>query len=219
MKALYKYMKKAYALEMMQKGQCRVGTLLEYRDTERHGSEVGDSDEGTKTTYSDDSFIDWTKTETVPDLVRKFVKVAPGRNPVFKNVRFNRNETSPDCYVFSVTELLNPDAMREFGYDTAVKIITPNPFFKALTRCLMNERSIKPGFTFSKCVYTERAQHYSRENSIHPAFIKSPRYKYQQEVRAIWIPTETPIQPVVLECPQLRECCSLMSDAELLKTD
>ena len=214
---LYKYTQNVYALKMVQTGQCRVGTLFEYRDKEKHGSEVGDSDEGRKTTYSNDPLIDWTKPETVPDIVKRVVKVGEGRNPIFQNCWFNVNEESPDCYVFSVAEALNPNVMREFGYDAVVRITHPNLFFQALTECLQNMRRIKSEFTLSKCRYIDRTQHYSRQHSIHPAFMKDPRYKYQQEVRVIWIPEENPIEPVILECPQLRMHCSLISNAELMK--
>ena len=52
-KQLYKYTKKEWALGMIQKGEFFIGTLHGFKILERHGSEIGDAGEGTKSSSDD----------------------------------------------------------------------------------------------------------------------------------------------------------------------
>lgn len=47
-KQLYKYTEKRWALGMIEKGEFLIGTLHNFQNIERFGSEIGDEGEGTK---------------------------------------------------------------------------------------------------------------------------------------------------------------------------
>ena len=45
---------------------------------------------------------------------------------------------------------------------------------------------------------------------LHPAIVKAPEYSYQREVRAIWQPAGSEIEPVVMEIPGVRPAVRLL---------
>lgn len=65
-----------------------------------------------------------------------------------------------------------------------------------------------------QCIYTERVQHFTENNYVRndlPAFLlKHPRYRYQDEVRAVFFPTvsEELKKPIILNCPEAVKYCS-----------
>ena len=216
MASLYKYTQRHYVQAMLDVGTYRIGTLEEYRNEERFGSEIGDAEEGRKTTYSDDQLIDWGKPDTVPDFAKRFVKVTPGRNPILRNVVLNRNEASPNCYIYFVSKRLDSVLMRQFSCDAVVEIVNLPPFFEALSATLCDAGKTNGKCLIAECVYGQRSRHYSQEDSVHPALLKDVRFKHQEEVRAIWSASTDSLQGIVLQCPEARRFCRMVSDKELM---
>ena len=195
-------------MSMVREGQIRVGTLSEYREVERFGPEIGDNTEGQKSTYSDDPLVDWTRPETVSPFAESFVRVAEGRNPKLVNVTLNRNEQSPDCYILSLSDRLDFDLMQSLGYDAVVEIPKPIGFFDSLSACLIRSGKCDQGAVISGCVYRERTLHHTKEDGVHPALVKHPKYRHQGEVRAIWNATaQPPLSGFVITCAAICHSC------------
>jgi len=200
-------MQSKHKMSMLAFGKMRIGTLRDFQSEEEYGSEVGDAGEGTKSAYEDKPDIVWG-TADVPPLVKRLVSYPDNATVTFWDCDFQLTQKSPDCYIYCVAEEFNKDAMAEFGYDCCIKINDPHMFFYELTRCIHLRHKIKQ-VVLGKCIYTERRQHYSLQNNIHPSLIKPPRFAYQKEVRAMWIPQDRKIQPIFVSCPQAMQFCSV----------
>lgn len=201
----------------MRKGILRIGTLYDYRDAEKHGVAIGDKDEGTRVTYSEDE-MDLSRPDTVPPFLRRHIRAEEGKYWKISNIRFQVNEKSPDYYVFPVSEEYNTDTMRDFDYDSCVQIDRPDMFFRAITECLRERGVIKNGVLVSRCIYENRSQHYSQSHRSHPALLKDPRYAYQKEVRAIWMPLESKIEPLIIECRPASKFCFIIGEKVAMLT-
>ena len=206
---LYKYMKKEHAESFIRDGDLQIGTLYYYRSIEKPG--IGDKDEGTKDIYCNDLVVDSQNPNTPPEMLKKIgVDVDETSRFHAEHSYFRRREDSPDCYVFCTSEEYSTDLMREFDSDACVQIDQPRMFFRAITKCLFNRGLIRPRCLADKCIYTDRSQYYLEADEVHPTFIKAPCYEHQKEVRTVWIPRESKIEPIILRCRPVRKFCSLL---------
>jgi len=196
-----------HTMSMLAFGKMRIGTLRDFQKVEEYGSEVGDAGEGTKTVYEDKPDIFWGEAN-VPPLVKRLVSFPDNTTATFRNCEFQHTQKSPDCYIYCVTQEFDKDAMTEFGYDCCIRINDPHMFFHELTKCLRRIHKLKQS-VIGKCIYTNRRQHYSLQDNIPPGLIKPPRFAYQKEVRAMWIPQDREIQPIFVSCPQATQYCSM----------
>lgn len=116
-----------------------------------------------------------------------------------------------------MTDTINHEAIEAFESDTVLRIDDINGFLNALNYCLRKKGNIRPGHRAAKCIHIEQSSHHSKPNNHHPALMKDPSYEYQQEVRVIWEPRKTPIEPIILNCKAASRFCSLLSGEELNK--
>ena len=212
---LYKYMSRAFARALVRKGDCRIGTLLEFQGLEQHGPEIGDEREGTKSIhFHGDHDIHGDDPSTIPDFVHDVIDL--GRGGVLIDCDVTQNFVSPNEFIFSASRSLSIAAMRSLGYDTVVKITHPGDFVRALTPALHSKHPIITNRVLvARCVYRERDQHYVDADDVPPALLKSPRHAYQDEVRVIWSPVEQPIEPIIVDCPAAASFCRFVSDGEM----
>ena len=93
-------------------------------------------------------------------------------------------------------------------YDACVKIHNPEKFFKAASDSFKEYGNFK---ALDLCAYINRSIHHSKPNpDTHPVFIKEPKYKYQEEIRAVWSPNNIDkINSKILEVPELSKYCEL----------
>ncbi len=216
---LYKYLRKEHALSFIKAGTVKVGTLYGYRNVERHGTEIGDHKEGTKVTICTDPAKSFADVETHP-ILSKFIRAAPGAQININNAQFRIEELSPNYYIYSMAEHLDPDIARNMGYDACLVINQPQLFLLSIDECLRPVTGVKDKFILERCQYTSRTQLFSREHNIfpniehqvHPALIKDGNYSYQKEVRAIWEPMSVGIEPIIIQCPQAVKYCELSND-------
>lgn len=200
---LYKYLHREHAQLLMEKGTLRIGTLYEYRDTEKHGNVVGDADEGQKSLYMDVNDEKWT-CDNQRSFGKKFIKVSPGASVHLENVAFEEKQNSPNCYIYSAAQEFDEKALRNFGYDACIVIENPAKFFYAITRAL-RDKAVFEGFF--PCQYVSRRVAHDQDHGIHPALIKDPSYKEQKEVRAVWKPFHEVIGPLIIDCPYVIKHC------------
>ena len=146
-------MESKHADRLMRQGILRVGTLYDYRQDEKYGTARGDKDEGVISTYSADTMELWRR-ETIPDFLRKHIK-GKGKYWKIKGIEFSETKTSPDYYVFCVSEEYNHNLMIEFNCDSCIQIDDPVGFFSLITgsnsiaiHSSLNCNTIKGIFTY-----------------------------------------------------------------------
>ena len=191
---LYKYTKKEYCKAMIN-GEFFINTLDSLRNYEETHSEIGDKGEGTKTIYADKVNFHTSKPETlqnIPEFAKNWIQGA-GISVINCTFAQKNNE---NFYVFSCSKEHNPKIMKKLGYDSCIKIINPNEFFREITASLQSMNLTSHNFFGGECNYEiARKEHHQNISGIHPAIVKPQRYAYQQEVRVIWIPSSKQIKP------------------------
>lgn len=205
-------MKLEHAMGLVRKGILRIGTLNDFRNHEKYTASVADEDEGKRVTYSEDE-MDLSRPETVPPFLRKHIRAEEGKYWKLSNIRFQVTNKSPNYYIFSVSEEYSPDITLRMKYDSCVQIDQPEKFFATITDCLYKKGKIKKGEGFAaRCIYENRSQHYSKIERSHPALLKDPHdYSYQKEIRAIWAPSESKIEPyIIIQCYPARKYCHII---------
>lgn len=201
-------------MSLLETGTVRIGTLHEYRNIELHGTEVGDHGEGTKQTICIDSAHSPEDIANHP-VLSSFIRAEPGATINISNVQFRLQEISSDYYVYSMSEAYDPDIAKNLDCDACIIIKQPLLFLSSIDKCLRGIAKLKNEFLLERCQYASRTQLFSGQHRIfpniahqsHPALIKENKYYYQREIRAIWEPIDTGIQPMILTCPDIAEYC------------
>jgi len=218
---LYKYTELKHAIAMVRHGAVRIGTMYDYRKEESHGAAIGDSGEGTKTTYIIGHGEEITSNEQLPEFLRgrtyigkqlpsSFIPPPGGFVQCEKMIltgKLSLNLNCEDCYLFCTSAAFDLAIMDQFtGADACVQIHNPVPFLAAITCYITDKAQL---FGVHACCYQDRQAEHTQDKGYHPALIKPVRYASQREWRAIWAPTSHPIQPFILPSPTLARYCSL----------
>ena len=208
---LYKYMKKKYVHDFFKNGTIRIGTLYDFREIEKHGPEIGDIDEGTKTLTTDGyHMIDTADPSTLPSWLEESfqntfkLKSESGQLIIHARDGIRVRLTVPDRFVFSVSDKFDEKLMHEFGYDSCIKINDPKEFFTALTNKMKHMAS---WMMLDHCIYRSRIIIGEHDIGLEPSLIKEERYSYQKEVRAIWEGQREDIKPFILKAKKARFLC------------
>lgn len=195
---LYKYMKRRYAQDMIERGSLLIGTLHGYRNVEL-GPGIADVEEGKKDLVHQ---VDYLRLEAgskeAQDLARLgLVEIADGNTAIFWNARFTTLIDHHDAYVWCCSRSKSPDAMNSLhGADTCVEIFDVPNFFRALAAA-MSARTDFPSVGPLSVTYGERAESWDlRDPGKHPVFMKGSEFEAQQEVRIAWIPATAPKMPL-----------------------
>jgi len=208
---LYKYMKSDHAHSALRNGVFRIGTLLEFQDEERHGTEIGDRDEGTKRICNSPGEIyDYSIPGSAPGFAEKFIRVEE-QYVTINGILMEETIASPNYYIYCVTSEISQAAMKEFECDTVIQIANPKSFFVALTESLSQQTEIQEDYNVVRCNYVDRRYHYSDNDRTHPATIKSHKYSYQKEVRAIWTPIHGNIEPIMIKNMSAASLCTVVN--------
>lgn len=215
-KPLYKFIKKKHAHEFFKNGNIRIGTLYDFRDVEKHGAEIGDLDEGTKTlTTGGYHMLDTADPSTIPSwyaphFQKSFIPDGPDARLVMHagGSGISVKLTVPNRYVFCTTEGIDAVVWKQPGYDACIKINSPSGFFKALTNKLKHKAH---WITLDRCVYRSRTVIGEHDDQLEPALIKEQRHAEQREVRAIWEAVDHEINPFILKVKKARHFCELLT--------
>jgi hypothetical protein len=166
---------------------------------------VGDAQEGTLSSLMAGHTIDPSDPSTIPP---QFVRVLQTGRITFQEgatltIGEKFREQADDCYVFSTSLVPGADAMAALGYDSCVEIQAPDRFFRSLTSALRSGGHPVDEPLTASVEYTPREAEFRQQTSMHPAFVKEPRYEYQHEHRAVWFSAESSISPTFLVCTDL----------------
>ena len=205
---------------MIHEGKFKIGTLCNYRDTEKHGSARGDKDEGAASTY--DIVSDYSSGQLaggtpqgLSDFTAKnfFGNCRYGTINIHGSVVFEAERTSRNLLVYCVSRILSKQVMEGMKYDACVEITDAARFFGAITASIESSRGKLSAKAFGNCEYCSRKQHHSVNTTTHPAFIKDESFSYQAETRMAWEPIDNEISDFVLICPEATRFCKLVQCA------
>jgi hypothetical protein len=201
----YKYIERQYLQKFFSLGEIRIGTLYDFQNTEKHGSEIGDHEEGVK---SANKVINWTGgPESQPEFDRKFINVqAP--NVRIENVLVRETTRSNNLFVYSVSGKYSLDIMKNMNpeYDACIEINSPRKFFQAIHR-KMGETVTNSAL--GRCIYLDRHRPHDQQHEIHPVWLKEPRYEYQDEYRFVMETNIHDIKPLNIYCKNAARYCSV----------
>ena len=189
MSSLYKYMTNQFAEELLSAGSIKIGTLYEYWQEEKLGSEIGDTREAMAfcTVLKNDFdrvLSDADNTSTYATFVRRMIAETPGAR---MSERFGAYYMPADMYTFCSSAKLSTQLMKEFGYDACVEIFDVDRFVQVVSNGLVGRATRFLGGWH--CVYRSRSFTYDEAHKLpSPEVIKEPKYAHQCEVRLLWWP-------------------------------
>ena len=212
---LYKYMRREHAAMLLKSGSLRIGTLAEFRDTEGHGDQIGDADEGRDLPIEHVENASNDDPDSISSFVRDVISVpqGPGRLTI-RGATFGKVVDGPPAYVFCLSECVDAAQMELMGYDTCVRIAEPERFIASLTSKLNQLGHIKGAAEFGPCEYRERERDWRGPPPLSLGFIKPPKYSSQREVRALWPAARAEAEPVVVRVLSAARFCSLVDPRE-----
>jgi hypothetical protein len=208
MPVLYKYMKKKHAKLLLEQGSLRVGTLYEFRNEEKHGQEIGDNKEGTKSAYMQVENETWS-TSNQPEFSKSFFNLGSGGSLNISGITLEKPQNSPDFYIYCTTYEFDESAMRDFGYDVCIEIEQPEKFFKCISKYLKHKAKYQGSY---KCKYQPRRLPHNHDSGVHPSLVKEAEYSYQKEIRSIWMPTKQNIEPIIIKSKNFKKYCRIVKN-------
>lgn len=143
----------------MNHGLIRIGTLYDFRKEEKHGSEIGDKDEGTKTLATDGyHFLDTADKNTIPNWYEhqfsdSFKLEEGARLQIHARDGVRLRLTVPDRYVFCASYEFDGGLIKNGEYDACIKIHNSVGFFDALSNKIKNRGAF---LGMGKCTYRPR---------------------------------------------------------------
>jgi hypothetical protein len=219
---LYKFMRKCHAEAMCGDGNVRIGTLHEYRDTERYKELTADANEGDHS-YSEE--VLWGKEDQLSAHVRKGVAtlfgVDGGQARVFGSV-FTEFGTEPDCYIYCVSKSPSWKPV-DSAYDACVEITNAKKFINALRRAVARSLNADDVWFFAKSiVYRPREassisvgdQRFPDLSPFMPAFTKPKKYEAAREFRVAFVSKTDPSGPILFSDPAIAASCRVHSFRE-----
>lgn len=234
MTVLYKYLLSKDLAKVIS-GSIRIGTLLGYQNEEEHGTECGDRKEGLRTVHHIVNYAHSDEPETITPVIERFIHgFRDSKNCTIRNGLIIETEVVSNVYTFCCSSEFNQDTMRRMGYDACVRISRPDLFFHYLTRKLHGKGLITGHISHGNCRYDDRKltviplpqwyrsasdalraeydemmQSAPTPEKIPPWAHKEIRYDYQKEYRYVWLPTNLPIEPIIIRSLSIRELLSV----------
>jgi hypothetical protein len=222
---LVKYLPRRFADTMLSRGQIRIGTLHDFRKLE-HGKGIADPVEGKKVVKHDVRFAsahlpDSTDMKAVRQYAAGWNGAIPVDHPHFEmqGITLSMRFDSPDCFIYCLSDTCNSAVMSEFeGADTCVEILDVRRFLGVVTEALNSRIHVAEFLGMSSVSYQDREEQWSDGGwGVNADLIKEPSFAGQHEVRAGWLPAETPsgrpsIEPIILEDQRLTGLIREVSD-------
>lgn len=189
-------------------GSVRIGTLYDWRKSNRYGEMVCDGSEGILAYDGNLIFYDPRYRSALK--VDSQVTMIYGREGPIRQIRHTHIE-SLDAFTFcaasTYSEQDHEDWRRHEGYDACYRINDPDGFFKAISKAFRK----KAQFAMWRKVYyyAGDAGNTIVDGAFHPALLKRQEYGSQDEIRAIWIPKghKNAISPLTLLVPDAVRFC------------
>lgn len=192
---IFKFAPKKFRDDFLNQGQIKIGTLFEYRDSEKYSGKIYDISEGEKSIQ-----IYFDRVSLTGNELSKFGIPFSGAglcNLYDTKLKINMDEN--DCYIYCTSSSFFSDTLLqavEDGNDSCTLITNPELFLNDLkenfiygkyidtVHCLYGDREIKLDW--------DKQKHYIELfKSIPASIIKPKSYAPQREVRTIFLPSDT----------------------------
>lgn len=180
-------MRRQYAEHFFADGKLRIGTLYDFRRVEEYGDETGDAGEGTKQLYSDQRHV---TESTIPTFLQQKIRVGPGNRldiVIDGDGELSAEFQDPDLYIFCVSMDFDRERMRRLGHDACV-VIEGTSFFQYLHNAMKPYIAPESKGVLRDVIYGNRRHFHAQDPDLPMAVVKPERFKYQNEVRALWLP-------------------------------
>lgn len=205
---LFKYCKSEHRDMLLSSGCIRVGTLEDYRRTDKYGEMVSDQDEGKRIIGGSITGLSAENEHLYPGIAAlrqsKLINIDLRGGGSVRNLTIGKAILeSPDLLVFSASSEYSNSTHKCWhaaeGYDACYKILSARLFFRAISQAL------GPNYRFlgyAEVIYTNTIDLTDPRCHTHPALIKrTTEFSSQAEFRAVWaLTTESEsTKPVLLE--------------------
>ena len=209
MRPIYKFIEYKYLSSFFETGSLRLGTVYNFKDTDKHGKHRGDSNEGKHNVARKiDGPLTVRSGENHP-IISEFFKIGGEGSVTLQNISLVMPRISPDYFVFCTSHvytevLFNKWMENEDGIDSCYEIFNPHGFSNAISKAI----SSSAYYSFaSDVIYTDEDIDY-RQN-LNPAITKRRNYDWQKEHRMLWSPLlpSPPLQPWNINVPEARKFC------------
>ena len=189
-------------------GAVLIGTLFDFRKTDKYGELIADRHEGTKHISGTAADLDATNTHLYPGL-NGLINISGGGKVGQISVS-NCTVACGNLFVFSTAQEYSREEHERWyaaeGYDACYRIHSARLFFREISRVL-GVRGKFLGFA---------PMHYAKTldlsaPDVHPAWVKRQMvHQSQQEVRALWQPGEDiEIKPILLPETEVGRYCTV----------
>ena len=205
---LFKYCKRAHVPIVHSKGAVLIGTLFDFRKTDKYGELIADQHEGSKAISGTATNLNAINVHLYPGL-KGLINLSSGATIGQINVS-NYTVSCQNMFVFSAAQEYSLEEHRRWyaaeGYDACYRIHSARLFFRELSRVL-GTRGTFVGF---------KPIHYAETfdlsaSDVHPALVKRQTlHQSQQEVRALWQPAnDVEVEPILLPETAVGVYCTL----------
>lgn len=187
-------------------GSIQIGTLRAY-DTETHGTQIGDDQEGLSFTRLTDDVVARFRSEgreIPPHLDQNFGPGCRGNFVSVTNISFN-------YAVFCVSRVLHRELCTSFkpSYNAAIYIDRPFPFFAELSSAF-EQSGLAESIQFQHVADVDYTSRHVPDLDALECVIKDPSYQYQAETRAIWSAGAEPPKYFRFKAPNAVRCCRMV---------
>ncbi|MBW2569099.1 MAG: hypothetical protein JRE23_07670 [Deltaproteobacteria bacterium] len=204
---LFKFLKNDHTQTLLNYGQIRVGTLFEFRDSEKYSGLIYDNGEGQKQIS-----VYFNRVELTGNELAAFGIPIGGEGKVnLYGSTIGLRQDSPDCYIYPTTSSFFSSTLIQAvddGKESCVMIKNPEQFFNVLTQnfnkgtyigifpCLYGDRQLNLDW--------DKHKEYIKVLSSVPASIVKPsKHIVYREVRTLWLKNSDRIKPEIFNVPEL----------------
>lgn len=201
---IFKFSTKEHRDALCEKGKIRIGTLSDFKDSERHKGKILDLGEGNKTIN-----IHFDEISLPANELNKYgIFLFSGDGIMnLRNSTISLDYSDENCFVYCTSAAFFSDSLKqaiEDEYDACTMIINPVQFFKEI------DRKFDKGnlATISPCIYGDRTINIKWEKhkesiktllDIPSVLVKPMGYSNQMEVRGVFTANvKDNIEPVIM---------------------
>ncbi len=217
---LYRYSEEQYIREFLETGHMRLAQLSYSQDIEALGTAIGDDQEGyTEGTYVQrgDYYHTGIVTPETPAPLREQAargNLDNGAHILFRNDVWVDTRVANPAFIQSTSRVLSRRMLTDFG-NTVIRIDDPLAYTQAIALGLhLQAGRIASNMGWGPCQYYSSRTFEWESRHVHPGFVKTDAYAYQEEVRFYW-QVEDPSKPVFITVPDAARVCTLIEPADI----
>lgn len=209
---LYKYTQKEFVENFFDTGEIRLGTLSDFRKSEKYNVAIADTREGMRDhvkILSGTSELG-SHSQNVNEMLSQMFNVQGGGKVFFHNTKATLRTITPDIFIYCATTKFNEVTMRdEFKCNGCIEITNSVRFFREITKAL----SISCYLMAQERVnYINTTFDMEDRPKQKIALCKESVFSYQNEFRAVWKPRSsiTEMSPINICIPDARKYCKVL---------